>query len=203
LFLPGWAQSSWISMDRFQSICRRKMAFVSTRPGKETTPTAFRSPYQQYNSDPRLGPSGSNPTAATTRHEEAAGHEAQLAAREASNLRREVAAWRREVTAWRRASPPASTSRPSSTVSAGFSPVNFALFSFTSLLSGSSWGCQWSGVEIHTVSRQGLDLIFLGGVVDDLLSIWCSDPHNSCSCLLCLVGEALPGFVARIPTIGW
>jgi hypothetical protein len=116
----------------------KKNGIRSARPEKETTSAAFRSPYQQYNSDPRLGPSGSNPTAATARREEAAGREARLAAREASNLRREVAAWRREVTAWRRASPPASTSRPSSTVSPGFSLVSFALFSFPSLLYGSS-----------------------------------------------------------------
>jgi hypothetical protein len=133
-FVPDWAQSSWISMDRFQSRCTRKMMFVSARSGKETTSAAFRSPYQQYNSDPRHGPSGSNPTVAMVRCEEAARREARLAAREASNLWREVAAWSREVTAWRCTSPPASTPRPSSTVSTGFSPVSFALFSFPSLI---------------------------------------------------------------------
>jgi hypothetical protein len=62
-FVLDWAQPRWISVGRFHTSCTRKTTFVSTRLGMETTSARFWSPTHTYNSNPRLPPSGSNPTA--------------------------------------------------------------------------------------------------------------------------------------------
>jgi hypothetical protein len=97
-------------------------------PGNETTLASFVSPGHKKKLNPRVAPSGSNPTRQLPQREASGStrwRDVALAAWEAGKRQREVVSCRREVIAWRHESSPTSSSRPvSSNSSSGFSPIS-------------------------------------------------------------------------------
>jgi hypothetical protein len=138
---PGGTKASFVSlgMGRIQGgssvgfpIQLHSKTTVRFGPAQEKKHSGFvPSPAHTVRCNPRVHPSGSNPTSycgdsrAKGREVARRRHEVTLAAREVMKRRREVEAWRREVEGWRRESTPASSSRTTSWNSvAAFSPVS-------------------------------------------------------------------------------